>query len=69
MAPLGAAGGPFFAAMGAAGGFFFAPLVAGGAVNRNKTKQDLQEMKLLVYENRKIKYDKFINRIVITYVF
>ena len=32
MAPLGAAGGPFFAAMGAAGGPFFAPLGAGGAV-------------------------------------
>ena len=32
MAPLGAAGGPFFAAMGAAGGPCFAPLGAGGAV-------------------------------------
>ena len=32
MAPLEAAGGPFFAAMGAAGGPFFAPLGAGGAV-------------------------------------
>ena len=36
MAPLGAAGGPFFAAMGAAGGPFFAPLGAGGAVYIHK---------------------------------
>jgi len=54
LAPLGAAGGPFFAAIGAAGGPFFAPLGAGGAVYRKNIKQDLQEMKLLIYENRKI---------------
>jgi len=36
LAPLGAAGGPFFAAMGAAGGPFFAPLGAGGAVYIHK---------------------------------
>ena len=53
MAPLGAAGGPFFAAIGAAGGPFFAPLGAGCAVYRKNIKQDLQEMKLLIYESRK----------------